>query len=94
MIAVQDAHPITRQAGRQAGLELFNDRNEPLANVMNHGRSYAGLGVIEFVVQGAEADADLGRIGLISGVVRAMDATDDKGGNIDESREQEFITPA
>jgi hypothetical protein len=76
------------QPWRQAGLELLNDGTEPRANVMNHGRSYGGLGVVEFVVQGAEANADLGGIGLIGGIVRAINATDDEGGNIDQSGEQ------
>jgi hypothetical protein len=91
MVAVEDAHPITRQTRWQSGLELLDDRNEPFAQVMNQGRRYGGLGMVELIVQGAEADADLGGIGLLGGVVRAMNATDDEGGNIDERGEQEFM---
>jgi len=48
--------------------------------------------MVELVVQGAKANADPAGIGLIGGVVRAVNATDDEGRDIDESGEQEFMS--
>jgi len=69
----------------------LDNGEKPFADVMNEGRGYRGLGMVELIVKGAQADTDPGRVGLIGGVVGAMNTTDDEGGNIDEGGEQEFM---
>jgi hypothetical protein len=45
----------------------------------------------EFVIPGAEAGTDLGRVRLVSGTMGGLDATHDQAGEIDEGGEQEFM---
>jgi hypothetical protein len=60
----QDPHAVTRQARRRPGVELLEDGDQSFPDVMDEGRGDGGLGVVELVVKGAEAGADLSEVSL------------------------------